>query len=67
MQRKKTLYRTVALEYDMVKLEDGDVMFTTRMMSLGRITVPEPVRAVMGLENGDLVEVLIRKKEAKTQ
>jgi bifunctional DNA-binding transcriptional regulator/antitoxin component of YhaV-PrlF toxin-antitoxin module len=49
----------------MVKLEEGDVMFTTRMMSLGRITVPEPVRAVMGLKNGDLVEVLIRKREAR--
>lgn len=46
-----------------MKIEEGDTMFTTRMMSLGRITVPEPVRAVMGLETGDLVEVLIRKRK----
>jgi bifunctional DNA-binding transcriptional regulator/antitoxin component of YhaV-PrlF toxin-antitoxin module len=50
----------------MVNVEKGDSLFTTRMMSLGRITVPEPVRAVMGLETGDIVEVLIRKKEARS-
>jgi AbrB family looped-hinge helix DNA binding protein len=49
----------------MVKLEEGDVMFTARLMTLGRITVPEPVRAVMGIKTGDIVEVLIRKREAK--
>jgi bifunctional DNA-binding transcriptional regulator/antitoxin component of YhaV-PrlF toxin-antitoxin module len=51
---------------DMVKVEEGDSLFTARMMSLGRITVPEPVRAVMGLKTGDIVEVLIRKKEARS-
>ena len=52
---------------DMVKVEEGDVMFTTRMMTLGRITVPEPVRAVMNLQPGDIVEVLIRKRDDASQ
>lgn len=47
----------------MVKVEEGDERFTTRVMSLGRLTIPEPVRAVMGLKTGDIVEVLIKKRE----
>jgi AbrB family looped-hinge helix DNA binding protein len=35
--------------------------FVVRVQKEGRIQIPEPVRTVMGLSEGDIVEVTIRK------
>ena len=35
--------------------------FVTRVQSGYRVQIPEPLRAVMGISEGDVVEVTIRK------
>jgi len=47
-------------------MSDEVKSFVVRVQKEGRIQIPEPVRAVMGLSEGDIVEVTIKKlKEEK--
>ncbi len=39
--------------------------FVTRVQTGYRIQIPEPLRAVMGINEGDVVEVTIRKLKEK--
>lgn len=41
--------------------EEG-ATFAAKVMKLGRVTIPEPVRDILGIEPGDIVEVNIRKR-----
>jgi AbrB family looped-hinge helix DNA binding protein len=41
--------------------EDGTT-FTTKVMKLGRVTIPEPVRDLLNIEPGDIVEMRVQKK-----
>jgi AbrB family looped-hinge helix DNA binding protein len=36
--------------------------FTARVLTLGRVTIPEPTRELLGIKQGDLVEVTVEKK-----
>lgn len=37
-----------------------EMRFVTRIVRLGRITVPKTIRDFLGLREGDLVEVVVR-------
>jgi len=39
------------------------VKFVARVQKLGRIAIPKPLRDVLGVEKGDLVQVSVRKIE----
>ncbi len=39
--------------------------FVTRVQSGYRVQIPEPLRAVMDIHEGDLVEVILRKLQPK--
>jgi AbrB family looped-hinge helix DNA binding protein len=41
--------------------EEGTI-FTAKVMKLGRVTIPEPVRDLLNLEPGDIVEMKVQKK-----
>ena len=34
--------------------------FIARVLDLGRVTIPHPVREFLGLKKGDLIEVVVR-------
>ena len=40
--------------------------FIATVIADGRVTIPEPVRKVLGLNEGDLVKVTVEKTEALT-
>ncbi|MCK9571358.1 AbrB/MazE/SpoVT family DNA-binding domain-containing protein [Candidatus Pacearchaeota archaeon] len=44
-----------------------DVTITQRADAIGRIMIPKHVRDVFGIEQGDLVEIVIKKKIAGKQ
>jgi AbrB family looped-hinge helix DNA binding protein len=41
--------------------EEGTT-FTAKVMKLGRVTIPEPVRDLLNIEPGDIVEMKVQKK-----
>ncbi len=41
--------------------------FVTRVQSGYRVQIPEPLRAVMGISEGDVLEVTIRKLKEKVE
>ena len=47
---------------------DENAIFTATVTKLGRVTIPESVRALLDIKNDDIVEINIRKKKpvAKT-
>jgi AbrB family looped-hinge helix DNA binding protein len=44
-----------------------DVIITPKADAIGRIMIPKHVRDVFGIEQGDLVEVIIKKRIAGKQ
>jgi len=41
--------------------EEGTI-FTAKVMKLGRVTIPEPVRDLLNIDPGDIVEMKVQKK-----
>jgi len=39
--------------------------FIAKVISLGRITIPEEIREILSIQDGDIVEAEIRKIEKK--
>jgi len=40
--------------------------FVTRVVALGRVTIPQPVRELLNLKIGDFVEVVVRPIKRNT-
>jgi len=43
-------------------MPDEGTTFTAKVMKLGRVTIPEPVRDLLSIEPGDIVEMKVQKK-----
>lgn len=41
---------------------EKNLCFIARIIGLGRITIPEPVRVALNLKVGDIVEIEVKKK-----
>lgn len=61
--RKKVVERSSAS----LIAKDNRGLFKARMGDSGRIVIPEPERAALELEKGDLVQIDLAKIETKTK
>jgi len=43
-------------------MPEDSAIFTVKVMQLGRVTIPESVRELLGINPGDIVEIKIQKK-----
>jgi len=53
------LYTTAS---EILNMPEDSAIFTVKVMQLGRVTIPESVRDLLGIKPGDIVEIKIQKR-----